>query len=66
MVRGCFSYFGVGKLVFIDKLMDAAHYCSILSDNLFESDRQMGIVSFIFQQDNDPKHTAKLVNSFYR
>ena len=47
MVWGCFSYFGVGKLVFIDGIMNAAEYCSILSDNLFASANQLDMNSFI-------------------
>jgi transposase len=65
MVWGCFSYNGVGKLHFIDGIMDAAEYCSILSDNLFASVKKLKMNSFIFQQDNDPKHTSKLAKSFF-
>lgn len=65
MVWGCFSYRGIGKLVFIDGKMDAEMYCSILSDNLLSSVTQLGMSSYIFQQDNDPKHTSKLAKSFF-
>lgn len=66
MVWGCFSYQGVGRLVFIDGVMDAARYCSILSENLLSSASEMGLSEFIFQQDNDPKHTSKLAKEFIR
>lgn len=49
MVWGCFSYCGVGKLVFIDGIMDAALYCSILSDNLMSSASELGMCDLIFQ-----------------
>lgn len=65
MVWGCFSYNGVGKLHFIDGIMNAAEYCSILSDNLLASVEELKMNSFIFQQDNDPKHTSKLAKSFF-
>ena len=65
MVWACFSYHGKGKLVFIEDIMDAVKYCSILSDNLYESASDMGLVDFIFQQDNDPKHTSKLAKEFF-
>lgn len=65
MVWGCFSYYGVGRIVFIDGVMDAPLYCSILADNLKESVRSMGIDDFIFQQDNDPKHTSRLAKEFF-
>ncbi len=45
--------------------MDAALYCSILSDNLFASAEKMGLGEFIFQQDNDPKHVSKLAKEFF-
>ena len=63
---GCFSYYGVGKLVFIDDTMDSAKYVQILSNNLFESAALMGLKEFIFQQDNDPKHTSRLTNGIFR
>lgn len=64
MVWGCFSYYGVGKLVFIDGIMDAAKYVSILSDNLIDSRNMLGIQNMIFQQDNDPKHTSRLAREY--
>lgn len=66
MVWGCFSYHGVGKLVFIDGTMDAPLYVSILAGALPPSVAAMRLSSFIFQQDNDPKHTAGLTTGFMR
>jgi transposase len=65
MVWGCFSYYGVGKLVFIDGIMDAKHYVNILTNALEPSAEMMGLDSFIFQQDNDPKHTSRLAKNFF-
>lgn len=65
MVWGCFSYFGVGKLVFIEGKMDSAEYINILSSNLQPSADKMSLKEFILQQDNDPKHTSKLSKQFY-
>jgi transposase len=64
MVWACFSYYGTGNLVFIDGNMDAVMYVEILSDNLAASAQKMGLSEYIFQQDNDPKYTAKLTTRF--
>ena len=64
MVWGCFSSKGVGKLIFIDDIMDIFLYLDILRNNLWKSARIMGLNQFIFHQDNDPKHTSKLIKSF--
>ncbi|GFX23802.1 transposable element Tcb1 transposase [Trichonephila clavipes] len=59
MVWGCMAVSGVGKLVFIDGIMHKMVYLTILQNNLKESADKLGLGSnFIFQQDNDPKHTA--------
>lgn len=59
MVWGCFAASGVGSLVFIDGIMNAAMYIDILKENLHKSAEKLGIrQSFHFYQDNDPKHKA--------
>lgn len=65
MVWGCFSYYGTGKLVFIDGTMDSIKYVDILSNNLPSSAALMGLSDYTFQQDNDPKHTSKLAKRFF-
>ncbi|GFW77526.1 transposable element Tcb2 transposase [Trichonephila clavipes] len=53
---------GVGNLVFIDSIMDHELYVDILNSNLKESAKKLGLDgNFIFQQDNDPKLTARNV-----
>jgi transposase len=65
MVWGCFSYYGVGKLVRIEGIMDQKKYKSILRQNLVQSARQLfPRGNWIFQQDNDPKHTAASVRNY--
>ncbi|GFX08436.1 transposable element Tcb1 transposase [Trichonephila clavipes] len=59
MVWGCMASNGVGNLVFIDGIMDPKLYIDILNNNLKESAKELGLDgNFIFQQDNDSKHTA--------
>ncbi|KAG2466374.1 TC1A transposase, partial [Polypterus senegalus] len=61
MLWGCFLAAGTGRLFRIKGKMTAAMYRNILDENLLQSalDLRMG-QRFIFQQDNDPKHTAKI------
>lgn len=67
MVWGCFSWFGVGNLVLINGIMTAEGYIDILNENLEESLLKMELEdNYIFQQDNDPKHTAKKTLAFFR
>lgn len=59
MVWGCMSSNGVGNLEFIPSTMDSTLYIEILKRNLVPSAEKLNLGSdFIFQQDNDPKHTA--------
>ena len=60
MVWGCFSAKGVGKISVIGGKMNARMYKQILPENLISSVESLELPSdYIFQQDNDPKHTAK-------
>ncbi|KAG2461535.1 TCB1 transposase, partial [Polypterus senegalus] len=61
MLWGCFSAAGTGRLVRIKGKITAAMYRDILDENLLQSTLDPRLVRrFIFQQDNDPKHTAKI------
>ncbi|GFV57403.1 transposable element Tcb1 transposase [Trichonephila clavipes] len=61
LVWGCMPANGVGKLCFIDGIITAHTYIDILRHNLQSSAQKLGLgTSFVFQQDNDPKHTANL------
>jgi transposase len=65
MVWGCFSYGGVGRLHRIDGIMKKEQYHAILQRQMLPSARELfGQNPWIFQQDNDPKHTA-LINRAY-
>lgn len=67
MVWGCFSWSSVGNLVEIEGIMTADRYIDIINENLEESLLKMGLEeSFIFQQDNDPKHTARKSTAFFK
>ncbi|GFV40650.1 transposable element Tcb1 transposase [Trichonephila clavipes] len=56
---------GVGELAFIDGIMDKYVYLGILKDNWEKSSSKLRLGSgFIFQQDSDPKHSAKIVQLY--
>ncbi len=61
MLWGCFSAAGTGRLVAIEGKMNAAKYRDILDENLLQSPQDLRLGRrYTFQQDNDPKHTAKI------
>ncbi|CAH2092269.1 unnamed protein product [Euphydryas editha] len=65
MVWGCMGATGVGKLVFIDGIINKESYLNILCQNLKNSANKLGILeSFKFYQDNDPKHKSRLVQEW--
>lgn len=64
-VWGCFSYDGVGRLYRVNGNLDAKQYKQILQHQMLPSAQALfGHEDFIFQQDNDPKHTSNLVQDF--
>lgn len=64
MVWGCFSHAGVGQLVKIEGIMKKEQYHNILQRHAIPSGINLIGRGFIFQQDNDPKHTSKLCASY--
>ncbi len=65
MLCGCFSAAGTGRLVAIEGKMNAAKYRDILDENLLQSAQDLRLGRrFTFQQDNDPKHTAKITKEW--
>jgi hypothetical protein len=68
MIWGCMTVHGVGFACKIDGRMDAVLYEEILDDLLLESVRYYGMdeEDFIFQQDNDSKHTSKRAKDWFK
>lgn len=66
MVWGSITPKGVGPLVRIEGTMNKEYYLKILQENLPTAMDLMGenVVDIIFQHDNDPKHTAKVVSEW--
>ncbi|KAL0177432.1 hypothetical protein M9458_026326 [Cirrhinus mrigala] len=64
MLWRCFSAKGTGQLHRIKGTMDGTMYCQILGENLLPS-LKMGC-GWLFQHDNDPKHTAKATKEWLK
>lgn len=64
MVWGCFSGYGIGNLVQIKGIMKKEQYKEILEKSAIPSGLQLIGQGFIFQQDNDPKHSSKLCRGY--
>lgn len=63
-LSGCFSRDGMGPLVRIDGIMDATKYKGILQRQMLPHAREYMAPNWIFQHDNDPKHTSGLVKRY--
>ena len=66
MIWGCFSAQGVGNMSVIDGTMNAESYKKILQENLLPLVEKLRLPhDWIFQQDNDPKHTARTTKKWF-
>ncbi|KAJ4937776.1 hypothetical protein JOQ06_002407 [Pogonophryne albipinna] len=67
MLWSCFSAKGPGRLIHVKARMNGAMYREILSDNLLPSARALKMKrGWVFQHDNDPKHTARATKEWLR
>lgn len=65
MIWGCFSWYGVGPIYRIDGIMNKEVYLDILQNTMQPwADENMPL-KWKFQQDNDPKHTAKVTKQWF-
>ena len=66
MLWGCMAAGGLGNLVKIDGIMNSVQYLRILQENLVDSAEKLGLgANFVFQQDNDPKHSSRLLKEYF-
>ena len=62
MLWACFAAGGTGALHKIDGIMSKQNYVDILKQHLKTSVRKLKLGrKWVFQMDNDPKHTSKVV-----
>ncbi len=67
MLWGCFSAKGPGRLICVKKRMNGAMYRELLSENLLPSARALKMKrGWVFQHDNDPKHTTRPMKEWLR
>jgi DDE superfamily endonuclease len=64
MVWGCFMGGQKGDLVRINGILEQKQMKTILENHAIPNRLRLGGARFIFQQDNDPKHTSKLCKNF--
>jgi hypothetical protein len=56
---------GTGRLVRNEEKMNSVQYRKILDENLLQGTQDLRLgLRFIFQQDNNPKHTAKTMQEW--
>ncbi|KAK3569719.1 hypothetical protein QTP86_003566 [Hemibagrus guttatus] len=67
MLWGCLSAKGPGRLICVKERMNGAMYREILSKNLLPSASALKMkCGWVFQHDNDPKHTARATKEWLR
>ena len=65
MFWGSFSANGSGSLVKVDGIMKKEQYLKIIKENIRQNAEKLHLGSeWMLQQDNDPKHTAKIVKKW--
>lgn len=64
MVWGCFGNNSLGDLKRIEEKLIKESYRSILQRHAIPSGKRIIGGNFVFQQDNDPKHTLKLCQNY--
>ena len=64
---GCFSWHGVGGIFIFEENLEKELMLTILKKHLLQSAKRFWKKGqWWFQQDNDPKHTSKLVQGWIR
>lgn len=64
---GLYHMDGTGRLYRINGRMNGDEYCEVLKEGLLGTlrDQLLGRNAFLFQEDNDPKHTSKKAKTWF-
>jgi len=63
-VCGCFAWNGVGNFVFVEDHTTGEMYNDILPEKLCVPSKKLQLgMDILFQHDNDPKHTSRVVKN---
>lgn len=65
MIWACFSYYGVGPIHWIKTIMDQHVYVEVLENVMLPYAEEELPLLWVFQQDNDPKHTSKKARKWF-
>eukprot|EP01133_Synstelium_polycarpum_P027186 gene27186-32745_t len=65
MVWGCFSWFGAGPLYKVEGNLDQFQYRDVMEQIMLPFANESLLNEWIFQHDNDPKHTARTVKAWF-
>lgn len=66
MIWACFSYYGVGPIYWIKNIMDRHLYVHIMQEIMLPYVSEDMPLIWVFQQDNDPKHTSKVAKQWFQ
>jgi transposase len=66
MVWGCLMGGKVGSIYQVEGILEKNQMLSILENYAIPSGLRLGGRGFVFQQDNDPKHTSKVCKDFLK
>lgn len=66
LIWACFSHQGVGPIFRIENVMTANEYVNILENVMLPYAEEEMPLKWVYQQDNDPKHTSKKAKDWFR
>lgn len=66
MVWGCFFYYGVCAIYWIKNITNQHSYVDILQNIMLPYAKFEMPLKWVFQQDNDPKHTSRTAKQWFR